>query len=182
MAAIHGRVSRTNILIAAGCELEATDKYGRTPLHVAAFFGHELLIGVLLSAGDTHNLPAGSDPRRKDFSGCTPIHMSATSGHLEACRKLAMVGAELDATDMYGRNCLHMSAFNGSIECLDFLISSGADCRSVDSLGLYTSQNLILISCILFRSPASALRRGQVSLWQPVQPGELWGSCGSSGQ
>ena len=46
-----------------------------------------------------------------------------------------MVGAELDATDMYGRNCLHMSAFNGSIECLDFLISSGADCRSVDSLG-----------------------------------------------
>ena len=35
MAAIHGRSARTDILIAAGAELEATDKYGRTPLHVA---------------------------------------------------------------------------------------------------------------------------------------------------
>ena len=29
MAAIHGRVARTDILISAGAELEATDKYGR---------------------------------------------------------------------------------------------------------------------------------------------------------
>ena len=85
MASIHGRVSRTKILISAGADLEATDKYGRTALHVASFYGHEQLIALILQC-------PGIDARRKDYSGSTPLHMSATSEHLEACRRLAMSG------------------------------------------------------------------------------------------
>ena len=91
-----------------------------------------------------------------------------------------MAGAELDVTDMYGRNCLHMSAFNGSIECLDFLISSGADCTSVDSLGKSVDIQIIFncfTNILILRKIATALRGCQVSLRQSVQFDHVRGGC-----
>lgn len=85
MAAIHGRFTRSQILIQngncdlnrhsaaadqnifarpllfltrslilclpTGGEIDCVDKYGNTPLHVAAKYGHELLISTLMTNG-----------------------------------------------------------------------------------------------------------------------------------
>lgn len=81
MAAIHGRFTRSQILIQngnedsdrpvsagfallhcsvirsfslcspSGGEIDCVDKYGNTPLHVAAKYGHELLISTLMTNG-----------------------------------------------------------------------------------------------------------------------------------
>lgn len=34
-----------------GSEIDCADKYGNTPLHVAARYGHELLISTLMTNG-----------------------------------------------------------------------------------------------------------------------------------
>ena len=51
MAAIYGRLSRSKALIDNQAEVNTVDDKGQTPLHVAAAHGHELLVGLLLSAG-----------------------------------------------------------------------------------------------------------------------------------
>ncbi|MGH0183248.1 UNVERIFIED_CONTAM: hypothetical protein FKN15_011493 [Acipenser sinensis] len=51
MAAIHGRFTRSQILIQNGGEIDCVDKYGNTPLHIAAKYGHELLISTLMTNG-----------------------------------------------------------------------------------------------------------------------------------
>lgn len=38
-------------LIPSGGEIDCVDKYGNTPLHVAAKYGHELLISTLMTNG-----------------------------------------------------------------------------------------------------------------------------------
>lgn len=51
MSAIFGRLSRSKALIDNHAEVNAVDDKGQTPLHVAAKNGHEMLVGLLLSAG-----------------------------------------------------------------------------------------------------------------------------------
>ena len=38
-------------MLCTGAEIDCTDMHGNTPLHVAARFGHELLIVTLISNG-----------------------------------------------------------------------------------------------------------------------------------
>ena len=39
------------LLCVLGGEIDCVDKYGNTPLHVAAKYGHELLISTLMTNG-----------------------------------------------------------------------------------------------------------------------------------
>lgn len=38
-------------MLTPGGEIDCVDKYGNTPLHVAAKYGHELLISTLMTNG-----------------------------------------------------------------------------------------------------------------------------------
>lgn len=38
-------------ILALGSEIDCADKFGNTPLHVAARYGHELLISTLMTNG-----------------------------------------------------------------------------------------------------------------------------------
>lgn len=77
--------------------LEERDKFGRTPLHVAAWFNNSpAVIRALLDLGA--NLEA------KDPAGNTPLHLAAwfndTPAVIEA---LLEAGADRDARDRFGR-------------------------------------------------------------------------------
>jgi len=77
-------------LVARGADLEATDAWGCTPLHVRA--GHPRgRIDVLLDLG--------ADVHARATSGITPLHRAAAAKNLDAAALLVAHGADLHATD-----------------------------------------------------------------------------------
>uniref|UniRef100_A0A7M4EFR0 Ankyrin repeat domain 52 n=1 Tax=Crocodylus porosus TaxID=8502 RepID=A0A7M4EFR0_CROPO len=145
MAAIHGRFTRSQILIQNGSEIDCADKYGNTPLHVAARYGHELLISTLMTNG--------ADTARRGIHDMFPLHLAVLFGFSDCCRKLLSsgqlysivsslsnehvlsAGFDINTPDNLGRTCLHAAASGGNVECLNLLLSSGADLRRRDKFG-----------------------------------------------
>lgn len=80
-------------LVAQGADIEATDTWGRTPLHAHASSWNGK-VEVLLDLG------AAMEAR--DGSGNTPLHSAATSGRVEAVRLLLARGARADAVNAAG--------------------------------------------------------------------------------
>ncbi|NXI75316.1 ANR52 phosphatase, partial [Rhipidura dahli] len=123
MAAIHGRFTRSQILIQNGSEIDCADKYGNTPLHVAARYGHELLISTLMTNG--------ADTARRGIHDMFPLHLAVLFGFSDCCRKLLSsgqlysivsslsnehvlsAGFDINTPDNLGRTCLHAAASGG---------------------------------------------------------------------
>ncbi len=59
-AAYEGDADEAHRLIAAGSDLEITDGWGRTPLHVAAFRSSDEIVSVLAESGYWSWLPSPS--------------------------------------------------------------------------------------------------------------------------
>ena len=79
-------------LVAQGADLEATDRYGRTPLHARA--GHwQGTIAVLIELGAQIDRPDGTE---------TPLHAAAQVQNVAAARLLLDHGARWNARDKAG--------------------------------------------------------------------------------
>ncbi|KAF4518750.1 hypothetical protein B566_EDAN006154 [Ephemera danica] len=144
MTAIHGRFTRSKILMDNGAIVDCKDQNGCTPLHIAALYGHELLSGTLLTAK--------ADPGKKGFEGRTPLHMCCLGGFVECCRKFLQAGVDIDAQDNTGKTALHLAAYKGSVECVDLLVSSGANFQLEDShkqLPLHCAARQGHFACVL---------------------------------
>jgi uncharacterized protein len=94
---------------------------GFTPLCLAAFFGHQTVLEILLSHGADVNLPA-SNP-----SNVRPLHSAAANRHIAIAEALLKAGAQVDARQSGGFTPLHAAAGNGQIEMVELLLSNGAD-------------------------------------------------------
>lgn len=101
-----------NVLVLAGGEIDCVDKDGNTPLHIAARYGHELLINTLITSGADCTRWACFYNRRlvhrlywitllKSFTlslfrrgihGMFPLHLAALNAHADCCRKLLSSG------------------------------------------------------------------------------------------
>uniref|UniRef100_A0A8C7Q9H1 Ankyrin repeat domain 52 n=1 Tax=Oncorhynchus mykiss TaxID=8022 RepID=A0A8C7Q9H1_ONCMY len=132
-------------LVCAGGDIDCVDKYGNTPLHVAAKHGHELLISTLMTNG--------ADTARQGIHGMFSLHLAVLYGFSDCCRKLLSsgqlysivsslsneyvlsAGFDINTPDSLGRTCLHAAASGGNVECLNLLLSSGADLSKKDKLG-----------------------------------------------
>ena len=114
-----------------GCLVDSADKEGNTALHIAARYGHELLIGTLLKLGASLSrygrpvwkitavafqwlMNVGTATRR-GCVGMLPIHMSALNGYLDCVKKMLSFtpGFQIDTPDNMGRTCLHAAACGG---------------------------------------------------------------------
>ncbi|XP_050843814.1 serine/threonine-protein phosphatase 6 regulatory ankyrin repeat subunit C-like, partial [Serinus canaria] len=129
----------------AGSEIDCADRFGNTPLHVAARYGHELLISTLMTNG--------ADTARRGIHDMFPLHLAVLFGFSDCCRKLLSsgqlysivsslsnehvlsAGFDINTPDNLGRTCLHAAASGGNVECLNLLLSSGADLRRRDKFG-----------------------------------------------
>ncbi len=138
----HSDFHYVNTLLAWGAEIDAPDKNGRTPLHLAAMESYHNRVHY--GTNMVLYLPEhGAKIDARDKLGKTPLHLAAEHGHLEIVRKLlcgvivdkVRVAGDVNARDNYGETPLHLAAEEGHLETVRFLLERGAKIDAVNNYG-----------------------------------------------
>ncbi len=136
------------------------DRYGYTPLHYAAGFGHTEIAKFLLDNKAQANAVATNggtplhaaalkgyveivrlllahmaDPNAKAETGNTPLHIGAQQGQKEVVALLLVSGAGLTNQNNYGETPLHLAAAKGRKEVVEFLLANNAPVDAKDKNG-----------------------------------------------
>lgn len=112
-----GSVSVVTCLLEGGCDVNATNNCGRTPLMLACDWGSVDCAIELLNAG--------ADVRADSAVGGA-LHAVARNGYTELCKMLIEEGADIGGMDEGGRTPLHLACFWGHKDCVTALLAAGA--------------------------------------------------------
>ena len=115
------------LLIANGEDVDAKDKYGCTPLHWAVY-DENLEITQLL-------IEHGAEVNTTTVDSETPLHRAVINGHLATAQLLIENGANVNTTDNDGRTSLHWASKNGRLAIAKLLIENRADVNATDKYG-----------------------------------------------
>ncbi len=120
---------RVQELLAAGFSPNLTNRFGDTPLILAAdlYFENDGEIIEKL-------LKAGADPSQANRFGVTPL-MYAVLHDSQTVEMLVNAGANVNAADDNGRTALMYAAFEGKFDDVQTLIRAGADVNARDAEG-----------------------------------------------
>jgi ankyrin repeat protein len=129
-AATFGDLDRIAVLLAADPDLtERRSGDGFTALHLAAFFGQDDAVRLLLARG------ADPDARGTGWMTGTPVNAAASARHATVVVVLLDAGADPDAVQRGGWTPLHSAAHNGDTRTVELLLANGADPSVVDDDG-----------------------------------------------
>ena len=123
--ALHWAVEReateiVPLLIRAGANVKATNRYGASPLWLAALNGDARTIEMLLEAG--------ADPSAASDEGETALMVAARTGKLDAVNRLLARGADPNVKEQWrGQTALMWAAAEGYAPVIDALVARGAD-------------------------------------------------------
>lgn len=145
------------ILLQAGADREAKDRFGQTPLDLALAYKNSPVIPELLKASTGSATPDsgaeqameaatlrgqteivrllvqnGFDVNRETTAGSTYLHDAALKNQVKIAELLIQAGAKLEARNRAGRTPLHDAAIGGSLEMLTLLLDKGADINARD--------------------------------------------------
>jgi ankyrin repeat protein len=120
-AASAGDVDRVRQLLDAGAKADDLSPDGFSPLHYAAFFGHDALAKELIERGATLDCHAKND------MSVTPLHSALAGRHNGVARALIDAGADVNAVQHGGWTPLHAAAQHGDTEMVDLLLLNGAN-------------------------------------------------------
>ncbi|CAL8109091.1 unnamed protein product [Calicophoron daubneyi] len=107
--------------------LDSQDKYGRTPIYLAACRGHTEVVNYLLSHSADIHIP------NKEHK--SPLYISAYFGYLEITNALLRHGAQVDQTDSHRKTPLYVATYHGRSEIVDLLLDAGANVNAADKNG-----------------------------------------------
>ncbi|CAG7561156.1 unnamed protein product [Fusarium equiseti] len=137
-------------LIFLAHQLNAVDRFGWTPIHLAVVYNQLEVMDKLLELG--------ADTGKKDKAGRTAIYLACERGNLDALKRLAEAGADCNIAANDGKTALHAAAglqpkevtlsrkegrtdfpyekdYGTGIELVKFLVSRQLDPRSKDNEG-----------------------------------------------
>jgi hypothetical protein len=156
-AAAKGDAGEIERLIAAGESVNAQDAHTRTPLHVAAHFGHQAAAqaldaqryDIVTIAAVNNDVPmlklslaGGTNPKAitSPYQG-TALIAAAHLGHAEVVRLLIAAGAPLDHVNNLGWTALMESIVLGNggknhTDSLEALVKAGANLNIPDRQGV----------------------------------------------
>ena len=110
-----------SLLLQAGADAKAVNRYGATPLSEAAAARQRTIIEQLLKAGADPNTRTTAD-------GETVLMTSARAGNLDAVNSLLDHGADVNAKETYkGQTALMWAAAERHPEVVKLLLQHGAD-------------------------------------------------------
>tara|TARA_B100000886_G_scaffold214458_1_gene148681 strand:- start:4466 stop:5422 length:957 start_codon:yes stop_codon:yes gene_type:complete len=118
MMSFRGNIKATQILLELDADVHHADALGRSPLFLAAMYGHNDVIESL------HFFNASISQTSTD--GRTPLHAASAEGHAESIQLLASLGANIHQKDLDGRTPLFEAAMVGRNNSISALIDLGA--------------------------------------------------------
>ena len=128
-----GDVARAESLIRAGADVNAVNRYGVTPLSLAAADGNARLVGALLKSG--------ADPRKADAAlhdGRTLLMLVARTGNVDALTLLLAKGADVNAAETRtGTTALIWAALENRADAVRVLTRAGADVNERSTVTAY---------------------------------------------
>lgn len=134
-APLHWAVfaDRTNLvtwLVNKGAAVNATDRAGMTPLHMAAVFNHLACAETLIAHGANINALG----RKYGALRLAPIHLAAEEGHADMVQCLLRHGVNVNALSEGANRLtpLHMAAAKGRVAVVQMLLDAGADINAYD--------------------------------------------------
>ena len=140
----NGDVQLTGALLIGGAKLDAHNKYGWSPLHIAAAYGHLSLIAEFVTRGVNLEEVLGHpsfDPGKKTneaarkgywceirwpHAAARPLHLALEFGHDDVAQTLIASGAKYEEMDSRGWKPLHYAAWNCRPQMVELLIGRGA--------------------------------------------------------
>ena len=162
-SALRGHAKVCEVLIEAGADLLAVDRFNKTALHLAIQGGHEEVAVLLLKhshpldygkAGAKMSLVQtaaakglakiltslalkGADVNDRNVTGETPLHLAAKGNRLPAVKALLSLGADVHArVNSVGHTPMHYACMHGYKEAALLLLRAGGDAHSPNTTAL----------------------------------------------
>ncbi|KAM7367529.1 hypothetical protein PAMP_013820 [Pampus punctatissimus] len=126
IASHKGQADNVVQLINKGAKVAVT-KYGRSPLHLAAYKGHIEVVRILLKAG--------CDLDIQDDGEQTALHRAAVVGNSDIISAVIQEGCALDRQDKDGNTALHEVSWHGFSQSVKLLVKAGANVHAKNKAG-----------------------------------------------
>lgn len=130
-------LAQAKALIADGADVDAMDKTGHAPLHIACLSGHFDLALLLLERGADARATTTSKDLDLATPGASPLAFLAmcqtkSNKALAVAAALLEHDADVDARDKEGRTPLMWAVNRANLPLVDLLITQGADVNAKD--------------------------------------------------
>ena len=126
-AIAQNNLNSTVKAVQEGALINATDRFGHSPLHYAAYKGTSRIVDYLLRNG--------GDPNTKGRHESTPLHSAAWGRNIDVLELLLEDGAHVDARTDEGETPCMTAALRGEKEMLEILFALSADPHAKDIHG-----------------------------------------------